>query len=112
MKASGSDRRISRRHKHKTPLRVRIWKSLAPERCEESLDLSQHGVFFATDSPLREGETVEIFFKMPEEITTEPTTEWRCTGHVVRVERTAAEGGKVGIGVRFDCYEVSRGERP
>lgn len=110
MNLPSPDRRVSRRHKYKTCLRVRIWKSSAPERQEESLNLSQHGVYFATESPLREGETVEIFFQMPEEITAEPSTEWRCTGHVVRVERVNSEAGKLGVGVQFDCYEVSRAD--
>lgn len=108
MKKSSGDRRISRRHSLRTPLRLRIWKSPAPERREESLNLSEHGVYFATDTPFREGETVEIFFRMPPEISEEPATEWRCTGHVVRVDRTESGSGKTGVGVRFDCYEVSR----
>ncbi|MGB2590150.1 MAG: PilZ domain-containing protein [Candidatus Acidiferrum sp.] len=111
MKIASSDRRLSRRLSFKTPLRVRIWKSTAPEQRAESLNLSQNGVFFATDSPIREGETVEILLKMPQEITDEPTTEWRCTGHVVRVERVDSARGKMGVGVQFDCYEISRGER-
>ena len=108
MKIASSDRRLSRRLSFKIPLRVRIWKSTTPEQRTESLNLSQNGVFFATDSPIREGETVEILLKMPEEITAEPTTEWRCTGHVVRVERLDSTRGKLGVGVQFDCYEVSR----
>jgi len=112
MKISSSDRRLSRRLSFKTPLRVRIWKSAAPEQRTESLNLSHGGVFFATDSPIREGETVEILLNMPEEITDEPTTEWQCTGHVVRVERVDSSRGKLGVGVQFDCYEVSRVERP
>lgn len=112
MKTSSSDRRVSRRLSFKTPLRVRIWKSTVPEQRAESLNLSQNGVYFATDSPIREGETVEILLKMPEEITDEPTTEWRCTGHVVRVDRVDSSRGKLGIGVQFDCYEVSRPELP
>jgi Tfp pilus assembly protein PilZ len=96
----------------KTPLRVRIWKSPAPEQNEESVNLSQNGVFFATDTPIREGETVEILLNMPEEITDEPSTEWRCTGHVVRVERVDSKRGNMGVGVQFDCYEVSRGLIP
>jgi Tfp pilus assembly protein PilZ len=110
MKASSSDRRIARRLHFKTPLRVRIWKSAGPEQKVESVNLSQSGVFFSTNSPLREGDTVEILLRMPEEITDEPPTEWRCTGHVVRVERAAAKGETVGVGVQFDCYEVARTE--
>jgi PilZ domain len=112
MKIDRSDRRLSRRLSFKTPLRVRLWKSAEPERMTESLNLSQSGIFFAMDSRIREGETVEILLNMPEEITEEPSIEWRCTGHVVRVERADTEWGKVGVGVQFDCYEVARAEMP
>jgi hypothetical protein len=102
------DRRLAGRYTMKTPLRVRLWKSALPEHTAESLNVSQRGIYFATDSLLREGETVEVFFNMPEEIIGEPTSEWRCTGHVVRVEAIEATGGKLGVGVQFDCYEVLR----
>jgi len=103
-----TDRRLAGRYKVKTPLRVRIWKSLVPECTAESVNLSQRGIYFATNSELRKGETVEVLFDMPEEIVGEPTSEWRCTGHVVRVEEINTAGGKRGVGVQFDCYEVSR----
>jgi hypothetical protein len=103
-----TDRRLAERYKMKTPLRVRLWKSTVPECTAESVDLSQRGIYFATNSEMREGETVEVFFNMPEEIAGEPPVEWRCTGHVVRVEEIQAPDGKLGVGVQFDCYEVSR----
>jgi PilZ domain len=112
MKITSLDRRLSRRLCFKTPLRLRIWKSAAPEENAESLNLSQNGVYFATNSAIREGETVETLLNMPEEITDEPSTEWRCTGHVVRVERVDSALGILGVGVQFDCYEVSRAEIP
>ncbi len=77
MRIAISDRRLSCRFSFRTPLRVRARKPAASEERAESLNLSQTGVFFATDSPIRKGETVEILLKMPEEITAEPTTEWR-----------------------------------
>ena len=92
----------------KTSLRVRLWKSTIPEQIAESVNVSQRGIYFATDSVLHEGETVEVFFNMPEIVLGEPASEWRCTGHVVRVEAIAATGGKLGVGVQFDCYEVAR----
>jgi hypothetical protein len=93
-----SDRRLSGRYRAKTPLRVRLWKSAVPECTAESVNLSQRGIYFATNSVLRKGETVEVLFNMPEEIVGEPTSEWRWTGHVVRVEgdqgpRREAGGG-------------------
>jgi hypothetical protein len=111
MKIASLNRRLSRRLSLKTPLRVRIWKSAAAEEIAESLNLSQNGVYFATNSAIREGEVVEILLNMPAEITDEPSAGWRCTGHVVRVERVDSEWGKSGVGVQFDCYEVSRAEK-
>ena len=102
------DRRMSQRHALKTALRIRVWKSPLPEQRAESINLSERGIFFATDTPLHKGEAIEVLLKMPEEITGEPTTEWRCTGLVVRVQPVESQKGKFGVGVRFDCYEVSR----
>jgi PilZ domain len=104
------DQRLAKRHSVKTALRVRIWKSSTPEERAESVNLSQRGIFFVTNSRFQEGETVEILLKMPEEITGGPPTEWRCTGLVTRVEAVDSARGKFGVGVRFDCYEVARGK--
>jgi hypothetical protein len=108
MTSSRSDRRLVGRYDVKMPLRIRMWKSATPEYPAESVNLSQRGIYFATDSVMREGETVEVFFDMPEEIIGEPTGEWRCTGHVVRVEGIRAPDGKQRVGVQFDCYEVAK----
>lgn len=106
------DRRFAQRHDIKTALRVRVWKSGLPEERAESQNLSQRGIFFLTNSRLAEGEVVEILLKMPEEISGEPTNEWLCTGHVVRVEPAALPRDKFGVGVHFYCYEASRVDQP
>jgi hypothetical protein len=105
------DRRSSLRHKVKTALRVRGWKSATPEHRAESIDVSLRGIYFATKSALSEGEIVEILLKMPEKVSGKQTTEWRCTGHVVRVEPLDPREGKLGVGVQFYCYDVSRPEQ-
>ena len=51
---------------------------------------------------------MEVLFDMPEEVIGEATSEWRCTGHIVRVEEARAADGKLGVGVQFDCYEVAK----
>jgi len=102
------DNRITPRLEVKADLRVRIWKSDAPELRAQSTNLSERGIFFVTDRVFRTGEAVEIFLQMPEEITGEPPTEWRCTGLVVHVQAVDGTLGLRGVGVRFDCYEVSR----
>lgn len=104
-----SDRRVSTRHAVKTPLRVRLWKSAMPEHAGQSQDISEQGMFFATDLRMGVGTVVELVLKMPQEITGEPETEWRCTGHVVRVQQVDTEVGTQGVGVQFDCYQVAKG---
>ena len=47
----------------------------------------------------------------PEEVSGEQTTEWRCTGHVVRVEPFDPAKGQLGIGVQFYCNEAARPEQ-
>jgi len=79
-----------------------------PEQRRESVNLSERGILFAADSPMAIGTVVEVLLKMPEEITGEPTTEWLCSGHVVRVGPINSPKGNFGVGVQFDCYQISR----
>ena len=104
------DRRSSHRHSVKTALRVRVWNSGQPEHRAESVNVSLRGIYFNTKTPLSEGEIVEVLLKMPEEVSGEESTEWRCTGHVVRVEPFDETKGKLGVGVQFYCYEAARAE--
>jgi len=105
---STQDRRASRRHDVKTPLRVRLWKSAVPEQEAQSENISRDGMSFATDLALSVGSVVEVLLKMPEEVTGEAATEWRCTGHVVRVEPMEPPNKEKLVGVQFDCYQVSK----
>src|ERR1700761_4043822 len=106
---SPKDRRISMRHPVRTPLKVRLWKSATPEHVGEAQDISEQGMFFATDLRMGVGTVVELVLKMPEAITGEPEAEWRCTGHVVRVSQVDTEVGTQGVGVQFDCYQGAKG---
>jgi hypothetical protein len=109
MKVALSDRRLTVRHNFRTPIRIRLWKSAIPEERGESENLSEDGLLFATNSVIPVGTVLEILLKMPEMITGQPTTEWLCSGHVVRVEPIDSPRGKLGVGVQFDCYHASRG---
>jgi PilZ domain len=103
---TGSERRFGKRFGLKIPLRVSVPKSAAPERSVESLNISARGICFATDLPLRVGTPLQLVFEMPEEISHKPTSQWRCTGHVVHVQPNGSPQGVICVGVRFDCYEV------
>jgi len=108
MEVHESDRRNSRRIQFKTSLRLRVWNSGSAERRVESENLSEHGTLFATDFPMAIGTAVQILLKMPQEVTGKPTTEWRCTGHVVRLQPVDSSRSQLGVGVQFDCYEILR----
>lgn len=57
------DRCVADRHCLRTPLRVCIRKSTVPEHTPESENLSEHGMFFATNLSLRVGTVVEVLFE-------------------------------------------------
>ena len=103
-----TERRLAERFDLKIPLRVRIAKSAALDHTAESLNISTRGIYFATDLPLCKGTPVHLAFEMPEEVTHQPASEWRCTGHVVHVQPSSSPRGATRVGVRFDCYEVLR----
>jgi hypothetical protein len=105
------DRRLSQRHDFRTDLRIRVRKSNAGELWAESKNLSQRGVFFATELELNKGAALDLLVEMPEQITGVPTAQWLCTGHVVRVVPMDSKNPR-GVAVQFDFYEVSRPERP
>jgi hypothetical protein len=102
------ERRLVRRHSVNVPLKYRLWKSQLPEMRGESLDISESGVYFAAHSVLEKGETVEVRFEMPEGVVDEPPAEWLCTGQVMRVDRVGGLSGRLGVAVRFDCYEIAK----
>lgn len=103
-----SDRRFAHRFPLTLPLYLREWRTRTPEMVVESLNVSECGVYFETDTPPREGATVQIRMEMPEEITGHSTAEWHCTGKVVGVRPTSSPNGSLGVGVRFDYYEILR----
>jgi len=107
-----SDRRLAQRFLLSIPVFVHEWKTMTPEKKVESVNISESGVYFETDTPPREGAAVQIRLEMPREITGDATAEWRCTGKVVGVRPTCSPGGSLGVGVRFDYYEIMRAPGP
>jgi hypothetical protein len=101
-----SDRRLAQRFRLTIPLFIREWKTTTPEKEVTSVNVSEGGVYFETDTPPREGSMVQIRLSMPMEITGDNTVEWRCTGKVVGIRPTCPPGASLGVGVRFDYYEV------
>jgi len=76
-------------------------------------NISLRGVLLSTKLAIAEGAMLDLLLEMPEEVTKTPAALWRCTGHVVRVDREpeTKEEASFAVGVQFDFYEVSRSGR-
>jgi hypothetical protein len=107
-----SDRRLAQRFNLTIPLYIRAWKSSAAEQKVESVNVSECGAYFKTNTPPREGAMIQIRLEMPKEITGNPAVEWNCTGKVTRIKLASSSSTLRGVSVRFDYYEISRHAGP
>jgi hypothetical protein len=101
-----SDRRLAQRFNLSVSLFIREWKTIAPEKKVESVNISERGVYYETDTPPREGAMLHIRLAMPMEITGISGVEWCCAGKVIGVQPADSRGASLGVRVRFDYYEV------
>ena len=110
---NSNERRVAPRMNLRIPLRFRpITIPTLPEQRAETLNVSQNGVFFATDYPLTVGTPVELLLKMPRELTGKDSTEVRCKARVVHVQPDGFANNKAGVGAHIERYEaVSTGDR-
>ena len=103
------ERRIARRLIMKVPLKFRPVQ--APDGSEKdaaSMNICNHGIYFATDHKLPRGEMIQVHLKMPREVVGDDVTEWCFTGRVAHVEPLGARNDKLGVRVQFIYYEVPR----
>jgi hypothetical protein len=104
-----SDRRSARRLIMKVPLKFRpLQNGNEAEQSAAAMNISNHGVYFATDQKLPKGVMIQIHLKMPREVAGNDAAEWCFTGRVAHVESLDNTNGKLGVGVHFIYYEVPR----
>jgi Tfp pilus assembly protein PilZ len=100
---SSKDRRSEERIEVRMPIRFRpITSPPSAEQSAESLNISEHGLFFSTSCPLRVGEEVEIYLRMPRELS-QSLIQVRWNARVVRIEPNGS-AGKHGVGVRVEAH--------
>jgi len=100
------ERRRTERFNLRIGLSVSLLNSGAREQSTETLNISAGGMHFATNLSLRRSTAVQLHFRMPEEISHVPATDWVCIGHVVHMKPVTSPNGSLSVGVQFDCYEV------
>src|SRR5207237_814938 len=83
----GHERRHGHRFIMRVPLRFHATREAAlREESVSSMNISTHGVYFATDQKVDEGLLVQLRLKMPKEIVGDDVEEWSFTGRVAHVE--------------------------
>ncbi len=100
------ERRIETRVSVCEPVRLRpVTDPVSSERLAETVNMSPRGLCVATDFQLQVGMQVELFLRIPSEVSGQETMDVRCVARVVRVEPSSI-AGKVGVGMRIERYEM------
>lgn len=101
-----AERRTEMRVNVREPVRLRpVTDPVSSERLAETVNMSPRGLCVATDFPLQVGMQVELFLRIPREVSGNDTADVRCVARVVRVEPSSI-AGKVGVGMRIERYEM------
>jgi hypothetical protein len=79
------------------------------EQTAESENISQRGLYFLTNVPLKVGTPVEVSLRMPPELAGKVSSDVKCVARVVHVRPGA--GGKAGIGLHIERYEAKASMR-
>jgi hypothetical protein len=87
------------------PVRLRpVTDPVSSEELAETLNMSEHGLCIVTNAPLKVGMQVELFLRIPREVSGEKPAEVRCVARVMHVD-PATSGGKSGVGMCIERYE-------
>jgi hypothetical protein len=119
---SGRERRISPRKECVVPLRFRVLSNagvLAPVGASgrggsdsglgvmegEAVNLSERGIYFRSRERVSVGAPLEIYFRLPRELTGRSAEEVRCSARVVHVDSTESGDGLTGVGATVERFE-------
>ena len=111
---NASERRYDARVHFRVPLRFRLLdRPDSTDQVGESENISQRGIYFVADVPLKLGTPVEVCLRMPKELTGGTKSEVKCVARVVHVQPDCFPGGRAGIGARIKRYRAAAmaGER-
>ena len=118
---SGKERRVSPRKDCAVPLRFRVVSQMAGALNSgevpvaqassrgilegEAVNLSERGIYFRSRERVSVGSPLEIFFRLPRELTGRSSEEVRCSARVVHVDDSENGDGAVGVGATVERFE-------
>jgi len=99
------EKRLTRRFSLDLPIAVKFLDNGTYEVTGHTRDVSSRGVFFYVNSGIEQGAFIEFVMTLPSEITLTDPIRVRCTGKVVRVDKT---GNEQGVAVAIEKYDFVR----
>jgi hypothetical protein len=96
------DKRSTRRFSLDLPISVKFLDNGKRELAGHTRDASSRGVFMHLDVEIEAGAPIEFVMTLPPEITLSDPIRVRCTGRVLRVDKTAEAQG---VAVAIDKYD-------
>ena len=71
----------------------------------ECLNISERGVYFTSKEALQVGESIEMFFTLPRELTGRQPEQVRCSARVVHIDGETGPQGLRGFGATVERFE-------
>src|ERR1051326_8720905 len=96
------EKRSTRRFSLDLPISVKFLDNGRREVAGHTRDVSSRGVFMYLDTEIQAGAPIEFVMTLPPEITLSDPIRVRCTGRVLRVDKTSHEQG---VAVAIDKYD-------
>ena|ERR1700728_774752 len=76
----------------------------------QALNISERGVYFTSSEPLHVGESLDMYFTLPRELTGRQPEQVRCTARVVHVDEPSPQGVR-GFGATVERFEPAMAVR-
>ncbi|HET9838854.1 MAG TPA: PilZ domain-containing protein [Candidatus Angelobacter sp.] len=102
MAQPGPEKRSTRRFSLDLPISVKFLDNGRREVDGRTRDVSSRGVFMYLETEIKVGVAIEFIMTLPPEITLSDPIRVRCTGRVLRIDKT---GHEQGVAVAIDKYD-------
>lgn len=101
------ERRRAPRIPTKVPVKLRPVEGTTPYMVSgDSINISERGLYFQMNGPMKPGTRIELSFTMPPEVTGSMAMKIRCIGRVIRVEPDQKPDGRTAVAAQIERFET------